>query len=215
MNPFDGGWFEANSGIPSRNIGTATSPPGNLTIGIQNIPYFLDPPDPTFNAALQYNFDTDPQRYLVNNPILAKNTDISAFKNRGGKLIFYHGSSDPGPSNLYTLNYYNALAALNGGIAATQNFARYFPIPNMGHCSGGPATASFDAVPSLVNWVENGIAPDSIPASGTAFRSTQGTITGLPTTRSRPLCPFPQAAKYVGPAGGNIADISNYACVLY
>jgi hypothetical protein len=213
--PFDGGWMEANSGIPSRNIGTATSAPANLTIGINQIPYFLDPPDVTFNAALQYNFDTDPERYLVNNPILAKNPDISAFKNRGGKLIFYHGSSDPGPSNLYTLNYYNELAALNGGIAATQNFARYFPIPNMGHCSGGPATTTFDAVTPLVNWVENGIAPDSIPASGTAFRSTQGTITGLPTIRNRPLCPFPQAAKYVGPAGGNIADINNYACVLY
>ncbi len=213
--PFDGGWFEANSGIPARNIGTATTPPGNLTIGIQNIPYFLDPPDPTFNAALQYNFDTDPQRYLVNNPILAKNTDISAFKNRGGKLIFYHGSSDPGPSITYTLNYYNAVAVLNGGIAATQNFARFFPIPNMGHCGGGPAASTFDAVTSIVNWVENGVAPDSIPASGTGFRSTQGTITGLPTTRSRPLCPYPEAAKYVGPAGGDIANINNYACFQY
>ena len=213
--PFDGGWMEPNSGIPTRDIGTATSNPGNLTLGTNSIPYFLDPQDPSFIAPLQFNFDTDPQRELRNNPLVAANPDISTYRNRGGKLIFYHGLSDPGPSNLYTLDYYNALAALNGGIGATQNFARYFPIPNMGHCSGGPASATFDAVTSLVNWVENGIAPDSIPASGTAFRSTQGTLTGLPTTRNRPLCPYPEAAKYVGPAGGNIADINNYTCFLY
>jgi feruloyl esterase len=213
--PFDGGWMEPNSGIPTRDIGTATSNPGNLTLGTNSIPYFLDPQDPSFIAPLQFNFDTDPQRELRNNPLVADNPDISTYRNRGGKLIFYHGLSDPGPSNLYTLDYYNALAALNGGIGATQNFARYFPIPNMGHCSGGPASATFDAVTSLVNWVENGIAPDSIPASGTAFRSTQGTLTGLPTTRNRPLCPYPEAAKYVGPAGGNIADINNYTCFLY
>ena len=213
--PFDGGWMEPNSGIPTRDIGTATSNPGNLTLGTNSIPYFLDPQDPSFIAPLQFNFDTDPQRELVNNPLVAANPDISTYKNRGGKLIFYHGLSDPGPSNLYTLDYYNALAAQNGGIAATQNFARYFPIPNMGHCSGGPATANFDAVSSLVNWVENGVACGFNRRHWHGISSDQGTITGLPTTRNRPLCPYPQAAKYVGPAGGNIADANNYACVLY
>ena len=213
--PFDGGWFEPNSGIPTRDIGTATQNPGNLTLGTNSIPYFLNPQDPTFIAPLQFNFDTDPQRELVNNPLVAANPDISTYRNRGGKLIFYHGLSDPGPSNLYTLDYFNALAAQNGGLNAVQSFARYFPSPNMGHCSGGPATATFDAVTPIVNWVENGVAPDFIPASGTAFHSSQGTITGLPTTRSRPLCPYPEAAKYVGPAGGNIADTNNYACFQY
>jgi feruloyl esterase len=213
--PFDGGWMEPNSGIPTRDIGTSTTQPGNLGLGSNQIGYYLNPPDPSFIAATQFNFDTDPQREIANNPIVAANPDISTYKDGGGKLIFYHGLSDPGPSNLYTLDYYNALAALNGGINAVQSFARYFRIPNMGHCSGGPATSTFDGVTSMVNWVENGVAPDSIPASGTAFRSTQGTTTGLPTTRSRPLCPYPQAAKYVGPAGGNIADFNNYACVLY
>lgn len=61
----------------------------------------------------------------------------------------------------------------------------------------------------MVAWVENKVAPDTIVASGTNFPSTLGTLTGLPTTRSRPLCPFPKTLRYVG---GDMALATSYAC---
>ena len=77
----------------------------------------------------------------------------------------------------------------------------------MGHCRGGPATDQFDMLtPPLVSWVEQGTAPDRIIASGTRFTSS-------PTTRSRPLCPYPQETRYVGPAGGDLGAATNYTCV--
>jgi hypothetical protein len=133
-------------------------------------------------------------------------TDISKFKNRGGKIIWYHGVSDPGPPVEGTIAYYDALAARNGGVQETEAFARLFLVPNMGHCRGGPATDQFDMLTSLVAWVEQGTAPDRIIASGTRFSSP-------PATRDRPLCPYPQEARYAGPDGGDLAAAANYACV--
>jgi len=134
-------------------------------------------------------------------------TDISKFKNRGGKIIWYHGVSDPGPPAVGTIEYYNDLVAKNGGLADTKAFARLFLVPNMGHCRGGPATDQFDMLTPLVTWVEQGIAPDQIVASGTRF-------TSAPTARSRPLCSYPEQVRYTGPAGGDLGAVTNYACVM-
>jgi Tannase and feruloyl esterase len=69
----------------------------------------------------------------------------------------------------------------------------------MGHCGGGPSTDQFDPLPPLVDWVEYGIAPDKIIASGTNF-------TSAPTTRSRPLCLYPKEARYIiGAPGGDLS----------
>jgi len=65
----------------------------------------------------------------------------------------------------------------------------------------------------MVNWIENGLAPDTVVATGVNFSSTLGSLTGLPTTRSRPLCPYPQTLRYTGPAGGDISVAANYSCV--
>jgi feruloyl esterase len=65
----------------------------------------------------------------------------------------------------------------------------------------------------MVNWIENGIAPNTVVATGVNFSSTLGTLTGLPTTRSRPLCPYPQTLRYTGPSGGDISVASNYSCI--
>jgi feruloyl esterase len=105
-----------------------------------------------------------------------------------------------------TITYYDALAARNGGPDETATFARLFLVPNMGHCRGGPATDQFDMLSPLVAWVEHGTAPDRIIASGTRFASP-------PATRSRPLCPYPQETRYVGPTGGDLGAAVNYACV--
>jgi feruloyl esterase len=202
-----GAGFMASAGVPLGLMGTATRPPaaagGNH--GADQVAYFhLSPPDPTFNY-LSFNYDKDVQRGTKDNPLVANSTDLSAFKKRGGKILWYHGYNDAGPSALYTINYYNALTKLNGGVAETQKFARMFLIPNMGHCRGGPATDDFDMLTPLVNWVEKGQAPDSIVASGKNF-------TTPPARRSRPLCAYPTIAKYTGPAGGDIGDAKNYGC---
>jgi len=141
-------------------------------------------------------------------PLVTPSTslDISKFKNHGGKIIWYHGLSDPGPSVTYTIEYYKALKAKYGGLRQTRKFARLFLIPNMGHCGGGPSTDQFDMLSPLVDWVEYGIAPDKIIASGTNF-------TSAPTTRSRPLCLYPREARYIGDPGGDLSLASNYTCV--
>jgi feruloyl esterase len=78
-------------------------------------------------------------------------------------------------------------------------------VPNMGHCSGGPATDRFDFLTPLMAWVEERRAPDEVIASGVNFKTA-------PTARSRPLCPYPQTLRYTGPAGGDIALATNYTC---
>ena len=76
----------------------------------------------------------------------------------------------------------------------------------MGHCGGGAATDQFDPLTPLVDWVESDVAPDMIIASGTNFVSP-------PTTRTRPLCPYPHEVRYVGPPGGDLSVATNYKCV--
>ena len=132
--------------------------------------------------------------------------DIRKFRNRGGKIIWYHGLSDPGPSVSFTIEYYDALAKKSGGLRHAQNFSRLYLIPNMGHCGGGPSTNQFDMLTPLVEWVEYGIPPNEIIASGTNFTSE-------PATRSRPLCPYPEEVRYIGASGGDLSDASNYKCV--
>jgi hypothetical protein len=204
---YDGG-FMATTGIPSRKLGTLTSPPGDFAQGLGQIPYiWMSPPNPGADP-LGFDFDKDIANLNKSTPLVtySASTDISKFKNRGGKIIWYHGVSDPGPPVEGTIAYYNELVARNGGPQATKTFARLFLVPNMGHCRGGPATDQFDMLTPLVAWVEQGTAPDHVAASGTRFTSS-------PATRNRPLCPYPQEARYVGPAGGDLGAATNYACV--
>jgi feruloyl esterase len=128
-------------------------------------------------------------------------TNLSSFSAHGGKLIFYHGTSDPIFSPFDTLAYYEKMAAANGGSDQVQSWSRFFFVPGMNHCQGGPATLdSFDALGAVVNWVENGTAPDSIVATG---KSLPG--------RSRPLCAYPRHPQYKGQ--GDPQDASNFECV--
>jgi len=228
--PFDGGFMQP-SGIPTRDIGTATSPPGNIGLGSGQLPLFwFTVPDPTYNP-LTVNYDTDIGRVTAHSPAVNKSTDISAFIDRGGKLIFYHGLSDSGPPWPYTVDYFHKVAErqarvhrpftfIHGGdhdgddrLRDADDFMKLYLVPNMGHCGGNAATDKFDMLTPMVNWIENGVAPDTVVATGTNFSSTLGTLTGLPTTRSRPLCPYPQTLRYTGPAGGDISSAANYSCV--
>ncbi|HXU22200.1 MAG TPA: tannase/feruloyl esterase family alpha/beta hydrolase, partial [Verrucomicrobiae bacterium] len=128
-------------------------------------------------------------------------TNLTSFSEHGGKLIFYHGTSDPVFSPFDTLAYYEKMAAANGGLDEVRNWSRFYFVPGMNHCTGGPATLDrFDALGAVVDWVEKGTAPDSLIATGKDFPG-----------RSRPLCPYPQHTQYKGQ--GNPDDASSFECI--
>jgi feruloyl esterase len=136
------------------------------------------------------------------------NPDLSAFKNRGGKLMLYHGWSDPAVTPLETVQYYTAVVRrLHGGWHRTQHFARLFMVPGMLHCigSGGSGPNVFDPLPALKRWVEDGVAPDQIIASCYLHNDVS---TGV-VTRTMPLCPYPAVAVFMG---GDVNVAANWTC---
>jgi len=138
--------------------------------------------------------------------------NLARLKNRGAKLLVYHGTSDPIFSSDDTTAWYESLRSANNGDAA--NFARFFRVHGMNHCSGGPATDQFDALTPLVNWVEKGQAPDALAATARGAGNAGGVNADLPSawsaTRSRPLCAYPKVARYNGT--GDIEQAASFAC---
>lgn len=136
--------------------------------------------------------------------------NLATLRDRGSKLMVYHGTSDAVFSSDDTTRWYDALRAANGSDAS--GFARFFPVPGMNHCAGGAATDQFDMLTPLVAWVEKGKAPDSVAA---AARGAGANVinTELPAawsaTRSRPLCPYPKVTTYVS---GDVELASSFAC---
>ena len=102
-------------------------------------------------------------------------------------------------SALDTFGYYEKMGADNGGMEKVRDWSRLFLVPGMGHCSGGQATDTFDMLSAVVDWVEKGTAPDSVTATGRAFPG-----------RSRPLCAYPNYARYTG--AGDVEDAKNFVC---
>ena len=130
----------------------------------------------------------------------ATNPDLSAFKQRGGKLLLFHGWSDANFSAETTVNYYKDVRERMGSADIGQ-WLRLFLAPGMGHCGGGEGPNTFDAVAALERWVERSQSPDRLEAS----HSSNGSI-----DRTRPLCPYPQVARYTGT--GSIDDAANFVC---
>ena len=132
----------------------------------------------------------------------ATDPNMKAFFSHGGKLLLYHGWSDPNVPTLNTIKYYNSVVDAMGGAAKASNNVRLFLEPGMGHCGGGEGPNVFDKVGALERWVEQGKAPDGLNAS----HSTDGKV-----DRTRPLCPYPQVAKYKGT--GSIDEAANFVCL--
>ena len=161
----------------------------------------LDDDDPGYSWKV-FDVDRDQARLKTMTDILSPlDPDLRPFKNSGGKLIAYHGWSDPGISAAGTVAYFDRMTAIVGGRAQADEFARLFMVPGMHHCAGGPGTDSFDMLPALEAWVEKGIAPQQVIAA----RLADGKV-----ERTRPLCPHPQVAKYRG--AGNVNDAANFVC---
>ncbi|HEY1230804.1 MAG TPA: tannase/feruloyl esterase family alpha/beta hydrolase, partial [Ramlibacter sp.] len=139
-------------------------------------------------------------------------TDLSRLKKRGAKAMVYHGTSDPIFSSDDTRRWYEELTAANGGDAT--NFARYYQVPGMNHCSGGPATDQFDMLTPLVAWVEKGQAPESVVASARGAGNAGGVNADVPADwaadRKRPLCAYPKVARYKGT--GSLDAAESFSC---
>ena len=175
---------------------------------------------PTWDAAT-FDFDRDEATLeAVLGPLLdASSPDLSRFARRGGKLLLWHGWSDPLNPAGASVDYYRQLAAAQpGGLVSLRRFARLFLVPGVDHCAGGPGADGFwaarpasapdpehDMLMALVRWVEQGVAPSRIVASkflddqprkGVAFQ--------------RPLCPYPEVARYRGT--GDRTQASSFSC---
>ncbi len=150
----------------------------------------------------QLNFDTDVARTdKTPTGLNAVDADLTTFIARGGKLLIYHGWSDPGIPPQNAINYYQSVLAATPDKKAARDSIRAFMVPGMGHCGGGEGTSTFDMVAAVDQWVESGVAPERIPAA----RTIDGQV-----VRTRPLCAYPKTAVYNGT--GSTDDAANFVC---
>jgi feruloyl esterase len=184
-------------------------PPLGFFYQDQFLKYFVFS-DPDYNF-LNFNFNSDElkraEAVINRGGAAGTNPHLSSFAKRGGKLILYHGWSDPAITPLATIHYYDSVIEQQGGVNPTQQFARLFMVPDMRHCigSGGPGPNVFDPLTPLISWVERDAAPNQIIAAH--FQDNDPT-TGV-VTRTMPLCPYPEVAKFLG---GDVNDAANWSC---
>lgn len=148
-----------------------------------------------------HSFDFDKDLSFADNAlpqIDSMDANLMPFKRRQGKLLMYHGWADPVVPPEEGIRYYESVQRTTPG---TRDFFLLFMVPGMGHCGGGPGTDRFDVLGALDRWVTQGTAPNSIVAS----HASDGKV-----DRTRPLCPWPQVAKWKG--SGSTDDASQFVC---
>jgi feruloyl esterase len=195
-----GGWIVADS--PDANAHGA--------LGLPFFRYFVYA-DPAWDFR-SFDFRAAPPRIdaLLGDALDAIDADLRPFQRRGGKLIHYHGYSDPDIPPRASIDYHDrvvALAGARGEAPAVDDFYRLFMVPGMGHCGGGPGPNSFDMLAALERWVERGAAPQRILATKFQDDDPQRAV-----LRTRPLCPYPRAARYRG--RGSSDDARSFTCRL-
>ena len=171
--------------------------------------------DPDWNFRT-FDYDGDLAFALdkVGRALDSADPDLSRFRAGGAKLLVYHGWSDPDISPLGSIDYYESVLAATSGavpddgatreraLSETRDFFRLFLVPGMGHCRGGPGYNHVDPLPALERWVEEGVAPESIPAAR---------VEGDAVVRTRPICAYPATSKWNG--AGDPDDAGSFACV--
>ena len=201
-----GGWAQWVTGsAPGRGAHTGLGLPfmkyvvyGNPDWDYRTLRF--SPAAPGFESDVEYIDDKAGRIFNAIDP------DLRPFRAHGGKLIQYHGWSDPDIPPTNSINYYESVVhhASRGSSVAlrdTKEFYRLFMVPGMQHCTNGPGTARFDMLTALEQWVEQDKAPDQIVA---------GHVTNGQVDRTRPLCAYPQEAKYKGT--GSTDDAANFVC---
>ncbi|HLJ51715.1 MAG TPA: tannase/feruloyl esterase family alpha/beta hydrolase [Bryobacteraceae bacterium] len=167
-----------------------------------------------------FNFDRDMKVVDDSSARLfnAVDPNLKPFEARGGKLFIYHGWSDTAIAPTNAIDYYGSVVSKMGAKEADR-FVQLYMVPGMQHCAGGPGPDSFGTNPSpfpsdashslsiaLDRWVDQGVAPKQIIATKYKGRTPDSGV-----VRTRPLCPYPQAAKYNG--SGSTDDAANFRCV--
>jgi len=173
---------------------------GDFGLGIGTLQYLaFDPPRPEYDYR-DFDFDRDTGLFDRWSRLAdAQDTDLSEFRAQGGKVIMTYGWSDQILQPMMGVDYYERALAANGPDA--KDFIRLFMLPGMTHCAGGLGPDQNDAVTAVIDWVEAGAAPDRLEAR----KIINGEV-----TRSRPLCPYPELARYDG--SGSINAASNFKC---
>ncbi len=228
--PFDAGFGAGKSGVPSGGnpVGSGVAfweffAPLNLDSGATGLIFKAPPEDLAAFKPVEFalNADIDALYASVFTPnetysesamsfmTPPKATQLKGLRDKGGKVLVYHGVSD----SIFSIN--DSIAWLNGVQKDTgKNFAKLYPVPGMGHCSGGPSTDQFDLLTPLVKWVEQGIEPQAVVASARGADNAGGANSDVPANwssqRTRPLCPYPQIATYKGK--GSLEDAKSFTC---
>lgn len=190
--PFDKAGYPIYAPVPW-DTGLFAQPMGYLPSGM---------PGPLGPANVSTSIDLDARINTIRQDAAGRLTDtnywtnLNTYLDRGGKILFFHGVSDFWFSPLATWDWYQRAAQTNG--AALTEASRFYMVPGMLHCQGGNAFDQFDLLTSLVDWVESGKAPASVPAHRN----------GKPE-ENRPLCPYPQHAQYLG---GDATKAGSFAC---
>jgi feruloyl esterase len=214
-------WFTGQS-APTLTNGRFDFPPGaaplGATIAATYMKYLFFPTADANRDYLSFNFDTDPASRFFMGDTQNAPADLEVLRSNGVKLIIYNGMADPVVPPARTIKWWNDAAASLGGQSSLAETARLYLIPGMGHClgSGVPSEmgANFqstepssydstnDIITQLDTWVTQGTVPTRLNARDV---DANGTV-----LRSRPLCPYPQVAKYKG--SGDVNDAGNFAC---
>jgi hypothetical protein len=195
--------FGGGTGSGWLNVIVAREPGGvaaDFRLADNTMKYLVfDPPRPDWDFRT-FDFDRDiPLLTAWGQKANAKDPDLSEFRARGGKLIMTYGWADSILQPLMGVHYYERAVEKNG--ADTPDFFRLFMVPGMAHCAGGIGPDRYDAVSAVIDWVETGRAPVSLLASKVVDGKTE---------RTRPLCPYPQVARYSG--RGSIDDAKSFSC---
>jgi feruloyl esterase len=157
-------------------------------------------PDPAYDMT-RFNLEKDAHRFEpLGKLISALDPDLSRFRQRGGKILMYFGWADPALNPLTGVEYYENVTRTMG--PSTHDFFHLYMMPGVFHCGGGVGPACFDPLARVIPWVEQGKAPEAIVAT----QVEKGQV-----VRSRPLCPYPQVARYQG--SGSVDDAANFRCV--
>jgi hypothetical protein len=228
--PFDTGFGSGRSGVSSGGspVGSGVAfweffASTNLDSGATGIIFKVPPEKPEGFKPLEFALTTDVDELLTG--IYASNDlykeasmsfmappspeNMKGLRNKGGKILVYHGVSD----SIFSVNdsqtWFLRVQKHTG-----KDFAKLYPIPGMGHCSGGPSTDQFDMLTPLVKWVEEGVEPQAIVATARGVGNAGGFNSEVPSawsvSRTRPLCPFPKVARYKGV--GDIEAAENFSC---
>ena len=198
------GLFGGGTGSGWMNVIVPREPgatPADYGLAENTMKYLVfTPPNPDWDYQ-SFDFDTDIGLLDAwGEKANAKDPDLAEFRDRGGKLLMTYGWADAILQPMMGVRYYEQAVEENG--PDTPDFFRLFMVPGMAHCGGGVGPDRHDAMTAIIDWVEAGRAPDSIVASK---------VVDNEVVRTRPLCPYPQVARYTGQ--GSIDDQANFRCV--